>query len=125
MWEMGMYAAIAPFGLLLLSSVWRYPAVLEEVVKWGILRAQILDDRRQMLGGVVVGLVFGLSEAMLFSINAWAGLQWGAMGMRLILTVPMHVATAMIIAYAMSKRMGVVGVVLAMIVHGGFNYWVR
>lgn len=125
MWEMGLYSAVAPLILLLLSSLWSYPAVLEEVVKWGILRAQILDARREMLGGVVVGVVFGLSEAVLFSLNAWSGGQWSSMGTRLLLTVPMHIVTATIIAYAISKRMGVVGVVIAMIIHGGFNYWLR
>lgn len=31
MWEMGIYSAFAPLALLLLSSVWVYPAILEEV----------------------------------------------------------------------------------------------
>ena len=118
-----MYSAIAPLVLLLLSSVWKYPAVLEEVVKWGILKS---GDSGKVLGvreGAVVGLVFGLSEAILFSQNAWIGGQWTAMGMRLFLTVPMHTVNAMIIAFGMKHKMEWLGLGVAMGVHAIFNYF--
>lgn len=120
-----MYSAIAPLILLLLSSVWAYPAVLEEVVKWGILKLTADGQQMTAMQGALVGLVFGLSEAVLFSMNAWSGGQWGAIGTRLVLTVPMHALTASVMAWAMSKKIGWVGLGLAMIIHGGFNYLVR
>lgn len=123
MLEIGLYSAIAPLVLLLLSSVWKYPAVLEEVVKWGILRSSIIDSRSWKRSGVIVGLVFGLSEAILFSQNAWIGGQWTAMGMRLFLTVPMHTVSAMIIAFGMKHKMEWLGLGVAMGVHAIFNYF--
>jgi hypothetical protein len=122
MLEMGMYSAIAPLILLLLSSVWKYPAVLEEVVKWGILKLTTNGQQLTVEQGAIVGLVFGLSETMLFSMNAWSGGQWASMGMRLVLTVPMHTLTATIIAASMKNKMGGVGLLLAMVIHGIFNY---
>ncbi len=121
---MGLYSAFAPFALLLLASVWQYPAVLEEVVKWGILRLGIDDLRFRIYDGAIVGLVFGLSEAMLFTTNAWMSGDWRAIGVRLILTVPMHILTAVLISWALKYKVGYFGLVGAMIIHGGFNYLV-
>lgn len=116
MWEMGLYSAIAPWILLLVSSVWSYPVGLEEVVKGIILR--------NGGSGVVVGLAFGLSEAVLYSMNAWGGGQWGAMGMRLLLTVPMHTLTAWVIAVFLRRGWGVMGMLVAVVIHMGFNIMV-
>ena len=121
-----MYAAVAPFGLLLLSSLWQYPAVLEEVVKWGILRYGVSSiEYRVWTQGLLVGAVFGLSEAVLFSMNSWSGGQWGAMVMRLLLTVPMHALTGVIIVWGMKNKIGAVGLMVAMGVHWAFNIAVR
>ena len=119
--EMGMYSALAPLVLLLLSSVWMYPSVLEEVVKYGIMRVGSIECPTSPQTGLVVGLVFGLSETILYTGNAWTSAQWGPMVMRLVLTVPMHTVTAIVIAWSMQKRMGWVGIVVAMVIHGGFN----
>ena len=125
MLEMGLYSAIAPWGLALLAGLWRYPAVLEEVVKWGILKFTNSNLQFTSKDGLIVGLVFGLSEAVLFSLNAWSGGQWGAMLSRLLLTVPMHAATGGVIAWGVQRKIGWVGLAVAMVVHGMFNYWVR
>jgi hypothetical protein len=125
MWEMGLYSAMAPFGLLVLASVWQYPAVLEEVVKWGILRWSMVDASWSMKSGAVVGLVFGLSEAVLFMTNAWASGDWQAMGMRILLTVPMHTLTASVTAWGMKRNGQWIWLGMAMVIHAGFNYLVR
>ena len=124
MWEIGIYSAIAPFGLLVLASVWQYPAVLEEVVKWLLLRSLMIDRRSWISAGFVVGGVFGLSEAMLFTTNAWMSGDWQAIGIRLLLTVPMHTLTAMLIAWSMKYKISYLGLVGAMVIHAIFNYLV-
>lgn len=118
MMEMGLYAAVSPLVLLLVSAVWQYPAVLEEVVKWGILRSGPSN-------GVVVGLVFGLSEAILYSASAWNSGDWNAMLYRILLTVPMHTVTAMVTAAGMKRGVGYIGLASAMVIHAGFNYLVK
>ncbi len=123
MLEMALYAAIAPVILLLLSSVVSYPAVLEEVVKWGILRFRIDDLRLRVYDGAVVGLVFGLSEAVLYLSTTWGSGQWNSLGWRLILTVPMHTLSGAIIGIGRGVRGGWILVFVAMAIHAGFNYW--
>lgn len=125
MLEMGMYSAIAPLVLLLVTTVWKYPAVLEEVVKYGIMKIGAMEQPVKTSTGLVVGLVFGLSEAILYTANAWASAQWAPMVLRLVLTVPMHTVTAIVIAWAMQKRMGWIGLFLAMLIHGMFNYFIQ
>lgn len=125
MLEMGMYSAITPLILLLVTTVWKYPAVLEEVVKFVIMKIGAMEQPTKPNSGLVVGLVFGLSETILYTANAWVSAQWAPMGMRLVLTVPMHTITAIVIAFAMEKRMGWVGLIVAMIIHGLFNYLIR
>lgn len=114
---MGLYSAMAPLALLLLSSLWQYPAVLEEVVKWGVLRTG-----PEKGNGFLVGLIFGISETILFTTNAWTGGQWHPIFLRLLLTVPMHVLTAMLIAWGMQKRLTVAMLIVAMLAHATFNY---
>jgi len=130
MMEMGLYSAVAPLLLMLVSSVWQYPAVLEEVVKWGILKMGQSSDHSLAQGselgiGLVVGLVFGLSEAILYSSNAWASGDWNAMLYRIALTVPMHTLTAMITALGMKRGVGYIGLLLAMVLHVMFNSFVK
>lgn len=118
MLEAGLYSAIAPFVLLLVSSVSTYPAVLEELVKWGIIR-------RWPNSGLVVGLIFGLSEAVLFTMNSWQSGLWGMMLTRLSLTVPMHMVTGLVIGRTVRTKWQWVGLAVAMVIHAGFNFWVR
>lgn len=121
MMEMGLYSAVAPLLLLLVSSVWQYPAVLEEAVKWGILRNSVVGRAVEVKDGMVVGLVFGLSEAILYSANSWASGDWNAMLYRIALTVPMHTLTAMITALGMKRGVGYIGLIVAMVLHVLFN----
>lgn len=125
MMEMGLYSAVAPLLLMLVSSVWQYPAVLEEVVKWGIMKWSMINDQWSMNAGALVGLVFGLSEAILYSSNAWASGDWNAMLYRIALTVPMHTLTAMITALGMKRGVGYIGLIIAMVLHVMFNSFVK
>lgn len=121
MWEAGLYSAIAPWVLLLIASVWSYPAALEELVKWAILKSAAKRQRLTTQHGVLVGLVFGLSESIFYTLNAWGTGQWGAIGMRLLLTVPMHLVTAGAIAVSMRRGWGIAGVLIAVVIHMSFN----
>ncbi len=124
MMEMGLYSAVAPLLLLLVSSVWQYPAVLEEAVKWGIIRVAANSQQPTVMKGAVIGFVFGLSEAILYSTNSWASGDWNAMLYRIALTVPMHTLTAMMTALGMKRGVGYIGLIVAMVMHVMFNGFV-
>lgn len=123
MFEAIVYALFAPFILLLLSSFWIYPAVLEEVVKWTILKKSNPSIVGQYVG-ILVGLAFGLSETVLYTFGVWSSGDWQLIVRRLCLTVPMHMVTAGIIGYSLRKGYGLLGLLIAMVIHGAFNYFV-
>ncbi len=120
--ESALYAAVAPLVLLLLSSAWSYPPILEEVVKWGILKLGSSERVLRVRDGAIVGLVFGLCEAILFSLNAWSGGEWGTLVSRLVLTVPMHAVATSVTAWGVGRRVGLVGLGIAMVIHAIFNH---
>lgn len=122
--EAAMYGSIAPWVLAILSSVWAYPAVLEEVVKWGILRYIVHGTQYIVRVGLIVGLAFGVGELGLYSTNAWSSGEWESMLVRLILTVPMHGLTGGIIGAALAKRLGLLGLGVAMILHYFYNTYI-
>lgn len=124
MLEMILYSAFAPVILLLVSTVVSYPPVLEEMVKWIILRLGKAENEIGGRQGMMVGLVFGLSEAVLYLSSVWSSGQWQALGWRLVLTVPMHAVTGSIIGSGMRKGAGWIALGLAMTLHAGFNYLV-
>lgn len=122
---MGLYSAVAPLLFLLVSSVWQYPALLEEVVKWGIMQNSVVGRSVQVKDGIIVGLVFGLSEAILYTSNSWVSGDWNAMLYRIALTVPMHTLTAMITALGMKKGVWYIGLIASIVLHLMFNSFVR
>lgn len=119
--EMILYSLVAPLVLLLVASFWTYPAVLEEVVKWLALK---LGDKQRVnfAVGSYVGMAFGVSESILYTMNAWNGGDWGPIALRLVLTVPMHSVTAGITGESMRRGRGYLGLVIAMMIHVAFNY---
>lgn len=124
MLEMGLYAAIAPLVLLILGSIWRYPAVLEEVVKCGVMRMGRFERENFAEVGIVVGLTFGLSETVLYTMNTWASMDWRVIVWRLLLTVPMHVVTAISTAWGIKYKRIYEGLGCALVIHAIFNYLV-
>lgn len=114
-----LYATVAPLVLSLFTPFWRYPASLEELVKWWILRTMGVQVNWRL--GLIVGATFGLSETVLYSLNAWSGGEWGPLVSRLLLTVPMHALTGSVTAWGMSRGWGWLGVIVAMILHALFN----
>jgi len=124
MFELGLYATIAPWVMLIVSKVWQYPAVLEEIIKMLILRAPLGGQGELRVGwvrGLVVGLAFGLSEAVLYTIPVWSSGDWSVMVARLAMTVPMHMIGGIVIGVAVERRIAIVGLVVAMLMHGLFN----
>ena len=105
---------VLPLIVWLVELVLPLPAIVEEIAKAIIVRRA--EKWRQALG---LGLMFGLSETMLFLVNAnWLG-NFSAVW-RLLLTVPMHGATSLVF-YAGGKKYWWLGLAAAILMHAGFN----
>jgi len=100
-----LWMAVLPFGLWFIEQVLPFPAVVEELAK--ALVVYRVAGWKPAFG---LGLVFGFSETVLFTLNTFDLWQ------RLLLTVPMHGLTA-----AVMVRFGKPGLVLAILIHYLFN----
>lgn len=99
-------ALVAPFVLVVVERYLPYPYLLEELLKLGLVyRLYTLwseevpweIDVRKILTVALVGLVFAVSESMLYLTNAFMLGNFASFGMRLALTVPMHMFTTLVI----------------------------
>ena len=107
--------AVLPMILWFVERLLPFPAVVEEAAKaLVVVRA---DSRRQAF---FWGLIFGLSEAFLFLVNANLLADLTGFWRRLLFTVPMHGVTAGLIML-WGKRYWWLGLPLAMLAHAWFN----
>lgn len=118
-----LFAFVAPVFALLIEQLIADAWFVEEIIKALVItRASYLEDKFLRVA-VIAGLVFGLSEAMLYVVNASFLWTLEPIGWRLLFTVPMHAITGLVFAY-FSRGKGwwmVVGMSLSMAIHGLFN----
>lgn len=118
-----LYAFVAPVVAMAIEQLLMEPWLVEEIVKAVVvMRASQLEGKYVKVA-FLAGLVFGISETILYIVNISMLGQLDPLGWRLIFTVPMHAVTAMTFAY-FSRGRGwwmVVGMALSMAIHGIFN----
>ena len=100
-----LWMAVLPFILWFIEQVLPFPVVVEELAK-ALVVYRVIGWKRAF----GLGLVFGFSEAILYTLNTFD--LWP----RLLLTVPMHGVTA-----AVMVAFGKPGLVLAILIHWLFN----
>ncbi|MFC1654097.1 hypothetical protein ACFL1M_04585 [Patescibacteria group bacterium] len=118
-----LFAFVAPAFALFVEQIVYEPWLVEEIIKAVIIiRASMLDDKFLKIA-LAAGVIFGISEAMLYIVNLSFLGNLEPLGWRLLFTVPMHAMTMLVFAY-FSRGRGwwmVVGLSLSMAIHGMFN----
>jgi len=120
---------ILPMLLIPIVAVTGYSEVVEESVKALVvvyLIAKLASTKSKILAAVLFGLLFGLSESMLYLTNI---LQVGDMNVfvyRLMFTMPMHTATVLLMTLATLRVRWYIlfGLVNAIILHLIFNNYI-
>ena len=120
-WNMVM-ALVAPFMLWPLEMLLPYPYVVEELAKLVLVWKPAREGQGWGMGALI-GFLFALSETMLYLVNAISLGKIGILGPRIILTMPMHVLTTVIIYLGARWGWvgGLIGLVIGMGMHWGFN----
>ena len=95
------------FSILLLNSF------IEESVKFLLIKR----DVGQLPYGFLLGFGFGIGEAILIR-PFW---EFGIVPERRIPAILLHIVTAGIICYFVKKNKPVLGLVIAIVIHTGFN----
>lgn len=119
-----LLALFLPFMLWPVEWLLPYPAFIEETAKLVIVVWVVRNTPSKMQTAMVLGcgILFAASETLLYIVNAAQYGNLAVLGWRLILTVPMHVLTFMILLWAVKVRLWWAGLALAMLIHWGFNF---
>lgn len=124
-----LLAIAGPFLLIIVGMVFPIHFVMEEFWKGAVVLKMKRDRESRMsaIDALSIGLLFGFSELVLFVMNALTSQNAEMLINRFLFTVPMHgfTATIMFAAARRGKWGWVVGLILAVVVHGTFNRLVK
>lgn len=135
--DLGIYeVSIFVIGLILpiiLIYVIRFTGqseIVEEIAKAFIVLFIVSRSpswKIRIEGAVVFGLLFGLSENIFYLINFLGSSDYHVFLLRFVTTMPMHIVTVLIIFFfaELKKPFCILGLVLSIIVHLLFNYFVQ
>lgn len=126
----GAFLALAgmvlPLLLLPLVQLGGHSEIIEEAAKSAVILFVILklpSIKWQIYGAIVFGLMFGISENMLYLSNYFKLGLFDFFWWRFMWTVPMHSATALIILFSVAagKKWLILGLLGAIALHLMFN----
>ena len=124
-----LLALIAPFVVWPIELILPYPHVVEELVKAFLVYTLLdLPDRLTKIKlAILIGVLFAFSESVLFLFNIQMVGNIQTYFVRLLVTIPLHVVTTLIILLPAlkNKKLIIVGVILASLVHYFFNYYIQ
>ena len=113
---------VLPLVLIPLIKLVGYSEIVEEIAKALVVLFLILklpNHKWQIIVGAVFGLLFGLSENMLYLTNIFQLGDFSVFWSRFILTVPMHIVTVlvMVLSGMASRWFLMFGFVAAIVLH--------
>ncbi|MDP2585472.1 MAG: PrsW family glutamic-type intramembrane protease [Candidatus Levybacteria bacterium] len=123
-----LFASIAPFLVWPIELIFPYPHVVEELAK-GFLVYFILEssgNKNKVILTVLAGVFFAFSESVMYMSNMFlVGTLWTPI-QRLLLTIPLHTITMLIILLSGIKKKAFLplGLIAAMTLHYFFNLFV-
>jgi len=124
-----LLALALPFLVWPIELFFPYPHIVEEIAK-GILIYLIVasaDKVNKIAAVAVVGVLFALSESVLYLFNIYLVGTSATLLQRFAVTTGLHVVTSLVIFLPTikSKKLIVLGVVLAGIIHYYFNFYIK
>ena len=122
-------ALALPLLLIPVEQVWPFPYLIEELVKLGLVFLIFNKGkkiRKPLIWVILAGIVFTLSESVLYLMNFFTLGSMSNFLARLLLTGGLHVGT-MVLMYlfaAKSRKWLFLALPLAILVHYFFSLWV-
>jgi RsiW-degrading membrane proteinase PrsW (M82 family) len=124
-----LFALIAPFVVWPIELILPYPHIIEELAK-AVLVFTLLDLPKRLTKiklAILIGVLFAFSESILYLFNIQLIGNIQTYFVRLLVTIPLHVITTLIILLPAlkNKKLIIVGVIFASLVHYLFNFFVQ
>ncbi len=124
-----LLALIAPFVVWPIELVLPYPHIIEELAKAILVFALLnLPERLTKIKlAILIGILFAFSESVLYLFNIQLVGNIQTYFIRLLVTIPLHVVTTLIILLPAlkNKKLIIVGVIFASLVHYLFNLYIQ
>ena len=124
-----LLALIAPFVVWPIELIFPYPHIIEELAKAVIVFILLdLPERLTKIKlAVLIGVLFAFSESVLYLFNIQLVGSIQTYLVRLLVTIPLHVITTLVILLPAlkNKKLIIVGVILASAVHYLFNLYIQ
>ena len=119
---------ISPFVVWPIELILPYPHIVEELAK-AILVFTLLnlpERSTKIKSAILIGVLFAFSESVLYLFNIQLVGNIQTYFVRLLVTIPLHVITTLIILLPAlkNKKLIIVGVVFASLVHYLFNLYI-
>ncbi len=120
---------ILPFILLPIIKATGFSEFIEELAKLLIILFLVLrlpNTKTKILGGLLFGFLFGLSESILYLNNIIQIGDFSIFWQRIYITIPLHIITVIVILLPAlkNKKLILIGYVGAVAIHYLFNYWI-
>ncbi|MFH0779236.1 MAG: hypothetical protein V1928_00070 [Parcubacteria group bacterium] len=121
-----VFALILPVVILPIVKLFGYSEIIEEIARTIMVFFLILklpSQKAQIVGAVVFGLLFGVSENMFYLNNFFQLGNFAVFWQRFLWTVPMHVIATLVILFSClaGRKWIALGFVEAAILHLMFN----
>ncbi len=124
-WLVILVAAFSVFPLWLVEQFLPGPVLIEEVTKLLLVLyiAKKIKQEKGLILAVISGLVFGMSETILYLFNAFTVGSFELIRLRILTTLPMHLLTFCLIYWGVGRGRvsGVIGFGAAIAIHYLFN----
>ena len=117
---------VAPLFIVLIVKVVGYSEVIEEILK-ALVVIFVLNNFSSLIkrvkNTVLFALSFGLSESLFYLNYACQLNSIDIFWQRIILTIPMHIITALVILFSSlkNKKTIILGIIVSLIIHLAFN----
>lgn len=113
----------APFPLWLIETVLPYPYLIEEIFKLIIIKKISADNKYWY--SILLGIVFSLSESILYLINFFQLGNFNLFPLRILMTTTMHTFLFLLLyTFRSNKLTLIISFIIAVVIHFFFNYTV-
>lgn len=122
-----LIALASPIILLPIEHIFNYPYIIEELVKF-VAVILILSSQKNVRNGswifvILIGVLFTISESILYFVNFLLDGTFSLLFTRLILTGVLHSSTCLLM-YLFGRKswwMLIIGFVISILIHYYFN----
>lgn len=120
-----LLSLVLPFVALIIERFLPYPYFVEEVLK-GILVIN-LDKKHRIMLSIAIGVLFALTETVIYSTSLFLVGGVGVFITRFVLTAFVHSLTCVVMALSIykTKKGFVIGLILAILIHWFYNTSVK